>query len=206
VAGALHREGIETILRIGDLDRRATNPARVRLGATSQGGRAVFSNWLSNIKWLLLLAIVAGPAFAYFSYTEAQAIKRVTAEGVEVTAAVDGAESQKSRRGARTYSVHATWATEAGLQRAEDLAITSDFAGKIIQDDYLVIDSVKVKYLPNDAEAKAVVVDDAAQQIADKEMMTYLGIGGGVLGIIGSACFFLLGRKKKSPAPEGSAA
>jgi hypothetical protein len=163
----------------------------------------MLAKWLSNIKWAFLIAIVAGPAFAYFSYTEAQAIKRVVAEGVEATAVVDGGESRSGRRSGTTYKIHAIWADAQGAERAENIEISSEYAGRIIEGDYLLVESVVVKYLPGDAEAKAVVSEDAPQQIADKELLMWLGVGAGVLGVVGSAGFFLFGRKK--PAPAGSA-
>ena len=160
----------------------------------------MLAKWLSNLKWALLLAIVAGPAFAYFSYTEAQTVKRVVAEGVEATAIVDGGESTSGRRRATTYKIHAIWTDQAGAERAEDISISSEYAGKIIEDDFLLIESVVVKYLANDASVAAIVAEDAPTQIADKELMMWLGVGGGVVGVIGSAIFFLTGRKKPQAA------
>ena len=160
----------------------------------------MLAKWLSNLKWALLLAIVGGPAFAYFSYTEVQTLKRVMAEGVEATALVDGGESRSGRRRATTYKIHAIWTDQAGAERAENIAISSEYAGKIIQDDFLTIDSVVVKYLANEPTVAAVVAEDAPTQIADKELMIWLGIGAGIVGIIGSAIFFLTGRKKPEAA------
>ena len=150
---------------------------------------------ISNIKWLLLVAIVAGPGWAYLSYTDLEKIKRVSAEGVEVTAVVDGGESRSGRRSGTSYSIHAVWA-EGDLEHAEDIDITSEFAKKIIQDDMLLIDTVQVKYIPTDTAAPVYVVDDIPQQQADKELMIWLGIAAGVVGAIGSAAIFLMGRRK----------
>jgi hypothetical protein len=160
----------------------------------------MLARWLSNLKWALLLAIVAGPAFAYFSYSEAQTLKRVSAEGVEATAVVDGGESRSGRRSGTTYKIHAIWTDQAGAERAENITISSEYAGKIIEDDYLLIESVVVKYLANDPSVPAVVAEDAPQQIADKELFMWLGAGAGVIGLIGSAIFFLMGRKKPEAA------
>lgn len=160
----------------------------------------MLAKWLSNLKWALLLAIVAGPAFAYFSYTEAQTLKRVVAEGVEATAIVDGGESRSGRRSGTTYKIHAIWTDRAGAERAENITISSEYAGKIIEDDFLLIESVVVKYLASDPTVPAVVAEDAPQQIADKELMMWLGVGGGIIGLIGSAIFFLMGRKKPATA------
>jgi hypothetical protein len=160
----------------------------------------MLAKWLSNLKWALVIAIFAGPAFAYWSYTEAQTLKRVMAEGVEATAVVDGGEVRSGRRSGTSYKIHAIWTDAAGAERAEDISISSEYAGKVIEGDFLVVDSVVVKYLASDASVPAVVVEDAPQQIADKELFMWLGAGAGVVGLIGSAIFFLVGRKKPQPA------
>jgi hypothetical protein len=49
------------------------------------------------------------------------------------------------------------------------------------------------------------VAEDGPMQIADKELMMWLGAGAGVAGLVGSAIFFLLGRKKK-PEPATTTA
>jgi hypothetical protein len=163
----------------------------------------MLANWLSQIKWVLVLAIFGGPAFAYWSYTEGQTFKHVMTDGVEANAVVDGGESQSGRRRATTYKIHAIWTDDKGAERAENIEISSEYAGKIIEDDYLLIESTNVKYLPNEPEVAAIVSEDGPQRIKDKELMTYLGAGAGGVGLIGSALFFLVGRRKKpEPAKE----
>jgi len=152
---------------------------------------------VSNIKWLLLIAIVGGPGWSYLNWTDLEKINRVSVEGTEVTALVDGGESRSGRRSGTSYTIHAIW-PEGDLERAEDIAITSEYAKKIIQDDMLMIDTVQVKYIPNDLSAKAFVVEDLPQQQADKELMIWLGVAAGVVGAIGSAIFFLAGRRKSA--------
>lgn len=158
----------------------------------------MFDRIISNIKWVLLIAVVAGPGWSYLSWTDLEKIKRVGAEGVETTAIVDGGESRSGRRSGTSYSIHAVWAGEGDLQRAEDIDITSEYAKQIIQDDMLLIDTVQIKYIPGDDTAPVYVVDDLPQQQADKELMIWLGIGAGVVGLIGSAIFFLAGRRKSA--------
>jgi len=156
----------------------------------------MIARWLSNLKWILLIAIVAGPGFAYFMWTELETIKRIAAEGVETTAMVDGGESRSGRRSGTSYTIHALWTDANNAERAENINISSEYAHSIIQDDMLLIDAVQIKYLPGDAAAPVYVVEDIPQQQADKELMIWLGVGAGVIGVIGSAIFFLVGRKK----------
>ena len=166
----------------------------------------MLARWLSNLKWALVIAIFAGPAFAYWSYTEAQTTKRIMADGVEATAVVDGGEIRSGRRSGTSYKIHAVWTDQAGAERAENISISSEYAHKIIDgEDYLLIESVVVKYLANEPTVKAIVAEDGPTQVADDELMIMLGAGAGVLGLIGSAIFFLVGRKKK-PEPATTTA
>jgi hypothetical protein len=166
----------------------------------------MLARWLSNLKWALVIAIFAGPGFAFWSFTEAQTLKRVMADGAEATAIVEGGESTSGRRRGTTYKIHAIWTDQAGAERAESITISSEYAGKIIEDDFLMIDSVVVKYLANEPDVPAIVAEDGPTQIADKELMMWLGGGAGVIGLIGSAIFFLMGRKKPEPASSTAGA
>lgn len=98
-----------------------------------------------------------------FSWTERDKIKRVAAEGVDVTAIVDGGESRSGRRSGTSYTIHAAWPSAGDIQHAEDISITSEYAKKIIQDDMLVIDTVQIKHIPDDSSTPVVVVDDIRQ-------------------------------------------
>jgi hypothetical protein len=156
----------------------------------------MLARWLSNIKWALLIAIVAGPGFAVWSFMQVQTFQRIGAEGTEATAVIDALESRSGRRSGTTYKLHATWDAN-GTERAENITISSEYADKVIDGGYLTIEATQIKYLPNEPEVPAVVVEDLPQQIEDSQLMIYLGIAAGVVGLIGSAIFFLAGRKKK---------
>lgn len=156
-----------------------------------------FADFVSQIKWLLLIAIVAGPGWAYYNWTELEKIKHVASDGTEVTAVIDGGESQSRRRSGTSYTIHAIWPGEGNVQHAEDIDITSEFAKKIIADDMLLIETAQIKYMP-DGSRPTVVVDDIPQLQADKELMIWLGIGAGVVGAIASAIFFIVGRRRSA--------
>jgi hypothetical protein len=160
----------------------------------------MLANWLSQWKWALVIAIFAGPAFAYWSFTEGQTFKRIMADGIETTAVVDGGES-RTRRGVTTSTkIHAIWTDANGAERAESIEVSSEYAKKIIDGDYLVIEEAKIKYLPDEPDVEAIVTEDGPQRVKDEEMMMYLGGGAGVIGLIGAPIVFLAGRKKK-PEP-----
>lgn len=156
----------------------------------------MLARWLSNIKWALLIAIVAGPGFAIWSFMQVQTFQRIGAEGTEATAIIDGGESRSGRRSGTSYKLHAVW-DAGGTERAENISISSEYADKVIDGDFITIETAQIKYLPDAPETAAVIVEDLPQQIADAQLMIYLGIGAGVVGAIGSAIFFLVGRKKK---------
>jgi hypothetical protein len=159
----------------------------------------MFGRWLNNLKWALVLAIFAGPAVAYFTWTEANAIRHVVADGVRADAVVDGGMVRSGRRSGRSYTLHAIWQTEAG-QRAEDVKISTTFADQIILDDAIMIDAVSLLYLPSEPDAPIVVADDADNQLADKQNLIWLGIGAGILGLVVSPIWFLIearNRKKQ---------
>lgn len=156
------------------------------------------AKWLSNLKWFLLIAIVAGPGWAYYNWTLLETIKHVGTDGVEATALVDGGESHSGRRSGTSYKIHVIWQDAANAQHAQNIDISSEFAKKIIQGDTLTIDTVQVKYLADDAKAPVFVVEDLPQQQDDKQLMIWVGIAAGIAGIIGSAIFFLVGRNKNA--------
>jgi hypothetical protein len=165
-----------------------------------------FSNWVRNLKWALLIAIIAGPGFAYYSFTEAGKIEQVMASGVEAEAFVAGGSVTSGRRRGTTYKLDAIWADAGGAPQQQEIAISSEFASQVIVDDTLTIDLVHVKYVPDNAELPVIIVEDAANQLADNRMMIWLGIAAGIIGAIGSALFFLFGRKKKEDTPDAAAA
>ncbi len=154
-----------------------------------------FADFVSQIKWLLLIAIAAGPAWSHYNWTELEKVKRVAAEGTEVSAVVDGGESRSRRRSGTSYTIHAIWPGDGNVQHAEDISVTSEYAKQIIADDMLLIDTAQIKYMP-DGSGPTFVVDDIPRQQADKELMIWLGIAAGVIGAIASATFFFIGRRR----------
>ncbi len=163
-----------------------------------------FSNWMRQLKWVLLAASVAGPGFAYWSYTEAGKIEQVVASGVEAEAFVAGGTVTSGRRRGTTYKLDTIWADAEGAQHQDEIAISSEYAQQVIVDDTLQIETVHVKYVPGNAELPTSIAEAAATQLADKRLMVWLGIGAGIIGAIGSALFFVFGRNKKEEEPAAA--
>lgn len=156
-------------------------------------------SWImGKLKWLLVIAALGGPFLAYISWEDGERVKRVAAEGVEAQASVEGATRTRSRRGVTSYSLDLAWKDADGQSHtAEKVSISRDFADRIIVNDRLTVDTLRIKYLPGEAGKSGVIIqDDAAKQADLDHEMVYLGAGAGVIGVLGSAGFFLMGRRR----------
>jgi hypothetical protein len=154
--------------------------------------------WFWQLKWALVIAIVAGPVFAYFSYTTATRIERVMASGVEYTAAVTGGVVERGRRGTvRAYKLQLGWVDGDGAPHADSLKISSTYAHQIFVDDYVTLETAQVRYLPSEIDGPVVVAADGPQRIADERMNMWLGIGAGILGLILAPIWFWMDHRRK---------
>lgn len=158
------------------------------------------AGWIaSKVKWLLLIAAIGGPVLAFFSWQDGERVRNIAANGIEAQASVEGATRTKRRRGGTSYSVDLAWKDAAGKDRmAEKISVSTQFANRIIRNDKLTVDTLKIKYLPDEPGKDAVIIaDDAARQADQDSEMIYVGAGAGAIGIVGSGLFFLLGRRRQ---------
>lgn len=155
-------------------------------------------NWiLGKIKWILILAMFAGPALAYFAWTDNEHIANVEKNGAETIAVIDGATRSKKRRRAATFSVDLSWKDAQGNARtAKKISISSELAKTIIKDDNIVVDSLPIKYLENDPTIAPIVMNNVAGQIETNDFMINAGAAGGVIGFLGSIGGLLWGRRR----------
>jgi hypothetical protein len=160
------------------------------------------TKWLWQLKWALVIAIFAGPAFAYFSYKDTQRIEHVLREGAPFTALVTGGMVERHRRGADEYKLELTWPDANGAPHTQMLDISSSYASRVFQGEYVVIDTAEIRYLASETEGPLVVAEDAPQQIADKTMNMWLGIGAGIAGLIFAPIWFLVERSRKKKDEE----
>jgi hypothetical protein len=152
-------------------------------------------NWLWQWKWAFVIAIFAGPAFAYYSYDTANRIERVMAEGAPFQAVVTGGEERTGRRGSRSYSLDVQWANSSGEVQTQTFDISSDYANQIFVGDYVNIETVEVRHLASETENPLVLVPDARHQIEENRLFQWLGIAAGILGLIISPIWFWLERR-----------
>jgi hypothetical protein len=165
--------------------------------------------WIAGkIKWLLLIAAVGGPVVAYMSWQDGERVKKVVAEGIEAQASVEGATRTKRRRSGTSYTVDLAWKDASGQDRkAEKVSISHQFANRIISNDRLTVDTLPIKYLATEQGKDSVIIRDDADQQADLDHeMIYVGAGAGIIGILGSGLWFLLGRRRPEAETEQPAA
>ncbi len=163
-------------------------------------------SWLfDKIRWLLLIAAVGGPAMAYFSWSDSQRIHDIESNGVEATAAIEGATRTKRRRGGTTYSLQLAWKDGKGaVRKADGVTISRTFADTIIRDDKITRNAVRIKYLAGDETVTPVVMEDATRQEEQDVFMMQAGLGAGAIGIVGSALVLLLRRRRQEPSSEAT--
>jgi len=165
--------------------------------------------WIAGkIKWLLLIAAVGGPVLAFMSWQDGERVKKVAAEGIEAQASVEGATRTKRRRSGTSYTVDLAWKDAAGQDRTADkVSISHQFASRIIANDKLTVDTVPIKYLAGEQGKDSVIIRDDADKQADLDHeMIYVGGGAGIIGILGSGFWFLLGRRRRSEGEAGQPA
>ena len=154
---------------------------------------------LGKLKSLFLLAAVGGPALAGYMYWDETRMRDVETRGADATARIEGATRVKRRRSATSYDVDLVWKDRGGAERrARRVAVSQVFAGEIIRDDRIVRDSVRIRYLADDPEAKPILVEDAGRQAEGDRELIWVGAGAGVIGIVGSLVLLLAGRRAKA--------
>lgn len=154
---------------------------------------------LGKLKWLLIVAAIGGPVSAYVGWTDVDRVNQVVAKGVETEALITGATRKKGRKSGTSYYVDITWKDSKGeVQRASDIHMSGAMARKLIRDDKIVVDSVRIKHLAElSGKDGVVLVDDANEELDLDRFMMYGGAIVGLIGIIGCALMFgVFGRRK----------
>lgn len=155
---------------------------------------------LGNIKWLLIIGMLGGPVLSYLSYQDGKRFELLKNDGVTVNAYIEGAVEKSGRRGSKSYEVDLSWQDANGeTRRADGVSITNAFAGDIIQNNAIVAETLEVLYLPGDASIEPAVAGDLTAQIRRAGSMVKVGGGAGIIGLIGTILFFVVGRRRKQP-------
>lgn len=164
--------------------------------------------WIvGKLKYLLLIAAVGGPIMAWSSWEDGQRRREVEATGQTASASVDGATRTKRRRGGTSYKVHLSWTDTTGkTHSARDVSISHGLANRIIVADQIQVDTLPIKYLVDTSgntlgtSENVIVVDDESYQLKSDDELIYVGIAAGLVGALGSALLFWLGRRRSPEA------
>lgn len=162
---------------------------------------------LGKLKWLLIVAAIGGPVSAYIGWTDVDRVNQVVAKGVETEALITGARSKKGRKSGTSYYVDLAWKDSKGeMQRASDIHMSGAMARRLITDNKIVVDSVKIKHLAElPGKEGVVLVDDASEELDLDRFMMYGGAIAGVVGLIGCAFMFGLFGRRRSRADQAVA-
>jgi hypothetical protein len=127
--------------------------------------------------------------------------KELFDKGTVVSADVEGGTRTKRRRSGTSFSVNLSWKDKAGKTRtAEKVSISRVLADRIIQNDVLTVDTMKIKYLEGDAEAGIYVLadnPDSGPAVPDNMGFALTLVPFGLLGALG---FYLLRRREQNAA------
>jgi hypothetical protein len=149
-----------------------------------------------RLKWLGLLAALSPFAIGPIEYMSTQSTNEMRANGVEATADIEGGTRTKRRRSGTSFSINLSWKDKAGQTRtAEKVSIGRSLADKLIRDDALVVDTIKIKYLPNQPETAPVVVEELG---AGGDPLTAAATMVGYtlpISLVGGLVFWLLRRR-----------
>jgi hypothetical protein len=159
--------------------------------------------WLvDRLRWLFLIAAGIGVVLVYMGYTDGARIRDLQANGLEVTANVEGATRTKGRRSGESFTLKLSWRDAKGAVLTSDrVPVSNAFAHRIIRGDRIMLNSVRIKYLPDGSDTAPLVLDDADRQAENDDFMLKLGLGltggGGVLSLL----MFLLTRRRREVVP-----
>jgi hypothetical protein len=161
----------------------------------------IFAWIVDRLRWLCLGATGLGIVLVYLGWTDAARIRDLQANGVEATATIESATRTKRRRSGESYALKLVWRDAKGVvQTADSVSVSLAFAHRIIRNDKIVVDALRIKYLPEATDVEPLVLDDAAGQADKDDFMLTAGIGLAGVGGVGSLLFFLLPRRRRAAA------
>jgi hypothetical protein len=157
---------------------------------------------LSRLKWLGLLGAVSPFIVGGLEYNSASIASDFATNGVEVMADVDGGTRTKRRRTGTSFSLDMSWKDKAGQTlTAEKVSIPRDLADRIIVNDQLTVDKIKILYIPDRPGRKAVVATANARNVAEPVGAALKMFGMFLpVSLIGGALFYFLRRREQQSA------
>jgi hypothetical protein len=109
--------------------------------------------------WVMAVSPLLALGFSLFdAYYQYPKTKEVFDKGVETVANIEGGTRTKRRRSGTSFSVDLMWRDKAGNARAEKVRISNSLADKMIKDDTLIVDTLRIKYLESDPTAAPLIL------------------------------------------------
>jgi hypothetical protein len=156
---------------------------------------------LRRFKWLALLSTLLPFGLGPMEYVSTQDANEMRANGVEAVADIDGGTRTKRRRSGTSFSINLSWKDAAGKTRtAEKVSIGRSLADKLIRDDQLIVDKIKIRYLPLQPETAPVAVEEL--RAGGDPLTNALQLAGATLPIslVGGLIFFFMHRRDRRKA------
>jgi hypothetical protein len=158
----------------------------------------IFAWIVDRLRWLFLIATGIGVVLIYMGWTDGARIRDLHANGVETTAAVNGATRTKGRRSGESFTLKLSWRDAKGAVLTSDrVPVSNDFARRIIRDGRVTLDRVRIKYLADAIDTQPLVLDDAARQAETDDFMLTMGLSLAGGGAVCSLLMFLLARRRR---------
>lgn len=145
--------------------------------------------WLWELKWGLVFAIIAGLIVAYFSHQDNERIDRILTQGAAFSAYAESIE-QRTSRGVSFYSLHAAWSDAYGRHYQRDFNISDKYAERVIVGDHIIVGRVTIKYLASEDQQPMVLMEDAENEKSANRLYIWLGLIAAVVGAIAAPIVF----------------
>ena len=143
----------------------------------------------SKIKLIAVIAVIAGPFLAYNGHQEKERLAKLENEGVTVDGFIEGGEWRKGRRSS-SYKLDVSYTPQKGAPTKQTFQVRSEFFSAHADDSKVTDPAVKVRYLPSNVQASAIIVGGSTDSTASFGM----GIGAFVIGLLTLGVMFLFKR------------
>ncbi|MES2505512.1 MAG: DUF3592 domain-containing protein [Verrucomicrobiota bacterium] len=134
----------------------------------------------TQIKIVAVIALLAGPFFAYNGYQEKERLAKIEKEGVTVDGTIEGGASEPSGKRSRSYNFDVSFTPQGGPAITKSFPVTSSFFSSRTHESTITDPAVKVRYLTADVENSAIIVGGSK----DTTVNLMVGIGAFAAGLI----------------------
>jgi hypothetical protein len=133
----------------------------------------------SKIKLFAVIAVIGGPFLTYNGHQEKERLAKLEQEGVTVDGFIEGGEWRKGRRSS-SYKLDVSFTPQKGAPTKQTFQVRSDFFSAHADNAKVTDPAVKVRYLPSNIQASAIIVGGSTDATASFSM----GIGAFAIGLL----------------------